>query len=107
MGQTPPPPAPPGGRKPTPSQGPPIHEDYGDYNDFEQDATNVNQIPLPGQPGGVPSVMPVRPSGPQMSPPPSPQLSPGGPPQNTGPQMQPQPHPQGLVTGMTNLGAIG
>ena len=41
------PPAPPPGRK-TGSQGPPLSEDYGDYNDFESDATNVNQIPQAG-----------------------------------------------------------
>src|SRR3569833_3428180 len=102
MGQTPPPAAPPGGRKPTPSQGPPISEDYGDFNDFEQDATNDNQIPQPGMPMpnmGIPSA--PRQSVPQMFPQGSPQLSHMGPPQAA---PMPQPHPQGLVTGMTNLG---
>src|SRR5450755_3020877 len=92
MGQTPPPAAPPGGRKPSPSQAPPQSEEYGDYNDFEQDATNVNQIPQPGMPA-------PRTSAPQMFPQPSPQLShisgPPTPQQMMQPlvPMQPQPGP--------------
>ncbi|HEX4451239.1 MAG TPA: protein kinase, partial [Kofleriaceae bacterium] len=69
------PPSPPPGRKSgSQQQGLPISEDYGDYNDFESDATNVNQIPQ--------ASMPVRPSQssqaampPQMFPQASPQVS--------------------------------
>src|ERR1041385_8116447 len=64
MAQTPP--APPGGRK-SPSAGPPIGEDYGD---FEGDPTSINQMPQSG-----PIVRPSVPSQPQMFPQSSPQLS--------------------------------
>ena len=64
--------SPPGGRKPPgPSQGPPINEDYGDFNDFEGGSTNVNQIPHPSQP--MPAQQPQQ--QPQMFPHGSPQLS--------------------------------
>ena len=69
-------------------------EDYGDYNDFESDATNVNQIPQPGQP--MPPGLATRSSGPQMFPQSSPQLSHLGPPVQQQPQMVP--HPQGMIT---------
>src|SRR5262245_41222691 len=93
MGQTPPP-APPGGRKTGASQGPSISEDYGDYNDFESDATNVNQIPQPGQ-TPIPHV--ARPSQPpQMFPQGSPQLSHMG-------QTQPPPMQVPNVAPQTNM----
>ena len=94
MGQTPPPPTgPPNGlQPPNPSQG--AAEEYGDYNDFESDATNVNQIPQPGQP--MPPGLATRSSGPQMFPQSSPQLSHLGPPVQQQPQMVP--HPQGMIT---------
>ena len=83
-----PPTAPPGGRK-SASQGPPISEDYGDYNDFESDATNVNQIPQATGPGGVP-----------------PNLSSSGPRPSQPPPMFPQSSPQvsHMVQPVPNLG---
>src|SRR5262245_1776185 len=91
MAQTPS--GPPGGRK---SHGPPIGEDYGD---FEGDPTSINQIP---QPGSGPPPMPQQQRGslpPGQFPQGSPHLSHVGPQQFS---QQPQP-PQQMMTQVSGI----
>jgi len=95
-----PPSGPPGGRK-SPSQGPPLQEEYGGY---EGDPTSINEVPQPPQMpaprNSVPALGQHQQAQPQMYPHGSPQLSHMGPPQHapqnqfTGPgntHMQPGP----------------